>query len=64
MAWGYIFGYGDELTIGFNAKYLMDAINAIQMKEIRFAFQDELSPSRITPPEDEKTLAVVMPMRI
>ena len=37
---------------------------AVQTKEIRFSFQDELSPSRITPPEDEKTLAVVMPMRI
>jgi DNA polymerase-3 subunit beta len=55
---------GDDLTIGFNARYLMDAINAIQAKEIRFSFQDELSPSRITPPDDEKTLAVVMPMRI
>jgi DNA polymerase-3 subunit beta len=55
---------GDPLTIGFNAKYLLDAINAIQLKEIRFSFQDELSPSRVTPPDDEKTLAVVMPMRI
>ena len=55
---------GDPLAIGFNAKYLLDAISALQLKEIRFAFQDELSPSRITPPEDEKSLAVVMPMRI
>ena len=55
---------GEPLSIGFNARYLLDAIGAIQMKEIRFSFQDELSPSRITPPEDEKTLAVVMPMRI
>jgi DNA polymerase-3 subunit beta len=55
---------GEALSIGFNARYLLDAINAIQLKEIRFSFQDELSPSRITPPDDEKTLAVVMPMRI
>jgi DNA polymerase-3 subunit beta len=55
---------GDALAIGFNAKYLLDAIGALQLKEIRFAFQDELSPSRITPPDDEKSLAVVMPMRI
>ena len=55
---------GDPLTIGFNARYLLDAINAVQLKEIRFSFQDELSPSRVTPPDDEKTLAVVMPMRI
>ena len=55
---------GEPLSIGFNAKYLLDAINAIQLKEVRFSFQDELSPSRLTPPDDEKTLAVVMPMRI
>ncbi len=55
---------GDALAIGFNAKYLLDAIGALQLKEIRFAFQDELSPSRIKPPDDEKSLAVVMPMRI
>ena len=55
---------GEPLSIGFNARYLLDAISAIQMKEIRFSFQDELSPSRVTPPDDEKTLAVVMPMRI
>lgn len=55
---------GESIAVGFNAKYLLDAINAIQEKEIRFSFQDELSPSRITPPDNEKTLAVVMPMRI
>lgn len=55
---------GDSIAVGFNAKYLLDAINAIQEKEIRFSFQDELSPSRITPADSEKTLAVVMPMRI
>jgi DNA polymerase-3 subunit beta len=55
---------GEPLAIGFNAKYLLDAIGAVQSKEVRFSFQDELSPSRLSPPEDEKTIAVVMPMRI
>jgi len=55
---------GDELSIGFNARYLLDAVGAIQSKEMRFSFQDDLSPARISPTEDEKTLAVVMPMRI
>jgi DNA polymerase-3 subunit beta len=55
---------GETLAIGFNAKYLLDAINAVQSKEVRFSFQDELSPSRLSPPDDEKTIAVVMPMRI
>jgi DNA polymerase-3 subunit beta len=55
---------GEPLAIGFNAKYLLDAIGAVQSKEVRFSFQDELSPSRLSPPDDEKTIAVVMPMRI
>ena len=55
---------GDSLMVGFNARYLLDAVGAIKSKEVRISFQDELSPCRITPPEDEDTLAVVMPMRI
>jgi DNA polymerase-3 subunit beta len=55
---------GDKLSIGFNARYLLDAIGAIGSKEVRFSFQDELSPTRVSPPDDEKTLGVVMPMRI
>lgn len=55
---------GEPLAIGFNARYLLDAINAVQSKEVRFSFQDELSPSRLSPPDDEKTIAIVMPMRI
>lgn len=55
---------GEDLTIGFNARYLLDAIGAVGSKEIRFSFQDELSPARVSPPEDDKTLGVVMPMRI
>ena len=55
---------GDALAVGFNARYLLDAIGAIQSKEVRLSFLDDLSPARVTPPGDEKTLAVVMPMRI
>lgn len=55
---------GDALTVGFNARYMLDAIGAMQTKEVRLSFQDELSPVRITPPNEETTLAVVMPMRI
>lgn len=55
---------GDALTVGFNARYLLDAVSAIRTKEVRLSFHDELSPCRITPPDDEATLAVVMPMRI
>ena len=55
---------GESLSIGFNARYLLDAIGAIGTKDIRISFQDELSPVRISPPDDETIIGVVMPMRI
>ena len=55
---------GDNFAIGFNARYLLDAIGAIGTKDIRVSFQDELSPVRVSPPDDETILGVVMPMRI
>ncbi|MCZ6782194.1 MAG: DNA polymerase III subunit beta, partial [Proteobacteria bacterium] len=55
---------GEPLEIGFNARYLLDALSAMRTKEIRLGFQDDLSPVQVLPAEDDETLAVVMPMRI
>lgn len=55
---------GDPISIGFNAKYLQDALGASQAKEIQLGVQDDLSPAQVTPTNDPDTLAVVMPMRI
>jgi len=55
---------GDELSIGFNSKYLLDAIGVSGAKEITLGLQDDLSPAQVVPTDDEDTLAVVMPMRI
>jgi DNA polymerase-3 subunit beta len=55
---------GDELQIGFNSKYLIDALSVSGAKEVRFGLQDDLSPAQLVPTDDEDTLAVVMPMRI
>jgi DNA polymerase-3 subunit beta len=55
---------GDELTIAFNARYLLDSLGAIRAKEVRLGFQDPLSPARLIPTDDDDTLAVVMPMRV
>jgi DNA polymerase-3 subunit beta len=53
-----------DLSIAFNARYLLDALGAIHAKEVRLGFQDSLSPARIIPTDDDDTLAVVMPMRV
>ena len=55
---------GDTVEIGFNARYLLDALNAFRTKEVELAFDDELSPVVLRPTEDAETTAVVMPMRL
>ena len=55
---------GDALSIGFNARYLLDALGAFRTKEIEVSFDDELSPVVLRPTEDAETTAVVMPMRL
>jgi len=55
---------GTPLAIAFNARYLMDAVGACGGKEVRFAFRDPLSPTLLSPTDDEDSLAVVMPMRL
>jgi DNA polymerase-3 subunit beta len=55
---------GDPLSLGFNARYLLDALGVIQAKEVQLGLQDELSPAQVRPTDDPDSLAVVMPMRI
>jgi len=55
---------GDGITIGFNARYLLDGIGALGSKEVRLGLRDANSPAELRPAEDEDSLAVVMPMRL
>jgi DNA polymerase-3 subunit beta len=55
---------GEPAAMAFNARYLLDALAATHAKEILFGFENELTPSRIIPTDDDDTLAVVMPMRL
>ena len=55
---------GEELSIGFNARYLLDTLGALRAKEVTFGFQDDTSPAELVPTDDEDTLGVIMPMRI
>jgi DNA polymerase-3 subunit beta len=54
---------GQELTIAFNARYLLDSLGVLTAKEVKLAFEDGSSPTQLVPTDDEDTLAVVMPMR-
>ncbi len=55
---------GEPFSIGFNARYLLDALSVVKAKEIELGLHDELSPVQIRPTDDTDTLAVVMPMRL
>jgi DNA polymerase-3 subunit beta len=55
---------GDEITIGFNAKYLQESLVAFDAKEIQLSLRDANSPVIVRPTDDPDSLAVVMPMRL
>jgi DNA polymerase-3 subunit beta len=57
---------GDNLSIGFNAQYLLDFLGVVGTDEIAFDFKDEQSPALLKPRADEQYdyRYVVMPMRL
>ena len=55
---------GDEISIGFNAKYIIDILQVIKTENISFNLKDNISPGRINPENDENYLTVIMPMRL
>lgn len=52
------------VTIGFNARYLIDLVSQMENKNIRLELNGELDPGVVRPVDGEDYLGVVMPMRI
>lgn len=55
---------GGTITIGFNARYLMDVLSVVETEDITFELGDEHSPGVLHIPGDRSYTAVVMPMRV
>jgi DNA polymerase-3 subunit beta len=58
---------GPEVTIGFNARYFLDVLTAIEEDEITLGISGELDPAVLRPasePNESSYLSVIMPMRI
>ena len=55
---------GTPITIGLNAKYVMDILNVINSEKINFKLKDSESSCLITPADNENYRCIVMPMRI
>ncbi len=60
-----IAGDGKELEIGFNVRYLADALRAIPSEEVILELTNGLSPIVLTPADDKQDFAyMVLPVRI
>jgi DNA polymerase-3 subunit beta len=55
---------GEDVAIGFNSRYVLEALNPIERDEIVFEFKDALSPGVVKGVEEEGYCCVIMPMRI
>lgn len=55
---------GQDVKIGFNAKYIQEVLGAIQDNSVDFEINDQLSPGLLRPHNDKTYTCVVMPMRI
>jgi DNA polymerase-3 subunit beta len=55
---------GPDMGIGFNARYLIDILQAQETEKVRLLVKDNLSPGLVKPSEESNYLAVVMPMRL
>ena len=58
-------GDGKELEIGFNVRYLCDALRAVPSEEVTLELTNSLSPIVMTPVDDKHDFAyMVLPVRI
>ena len=55
---------GDELEIGFNNRYLLDALRASETDEVKIQLNGSLSPMKIVPKEGDHFLFLVLPVRL
>jgi DNA polymerase-3 subunit beta len=55
---------GEEIAIGFNSRYLLDALGAQDTEQVVLELKDSLSPAVVKSVENDGYLCVIMPMRI
>ncbi len=55
---------GEEMEIGFNVTYLLDALGVIKTDNVILTIKDPNSSCLLLPEDDEQCKYVVMPMRL
>jgi DNA polymerase-3 subunit beta len=55
---------GDPLTLGFNCRYFIDALQVMEGETIEACISSDESPCLISSDEDEGFLSIIMPMKL
>ena len=55
---------GGDLTIGFNHKYLLDALRACDSKKIKMEFTSSLNPLVIKGVDTDEFIYLILPLRL
>lgn len=55
---------GPDLSVRFNARYLIDVLSVIGEELVNLELKDELSPAVLKPHQGKGFLSVIMPMRV
>ena len=55
---------GEEIEIGFNAKYIIDALGVIESEDIAFELNNEVSPVVLKTPDKPNYLGIIMPLKL
>ena len=55
---------GDDCTIGFNNKYMLDALKVCDTDEVRIMLNGAIAPILITPPEGDEFIFLILPVRL
>ena len=53
----------EDITIAFSAKYMMEALNALNTEEIELSFVGEVKPITIKNTKEDGLIQLVVPIR-
>ncbi|MCM1114845.1 MAG: DNA polymerase III subunit beta [Clostridium sp.] len=55
---------GDRVEIGFNSKFILDALHAADTDQVKIELNSAVSPAKVMPINDDSFLFLVLPMRL
>ncbi len=55
---------GDPIEIGFNARYVLDSLSVFENEDVKFEFNNELSPVLLKSDQLNEFLGIIMPLKL